>query len=561
MGVMVGLWLQPETAAALALDGQVPAEALHVTLCMLEQPATALTEVQLARLLTVVDDLAAWTAPFDGVIGGYGRFYASESSDGQDVAVALVDSPDLMELRDRLCHRLEECGDAFDLKDDHAFCPHITLAYLAPGAAMPVEAIPTLPLRFDALTVAVGDRQTEIRLRGCDNGVMCYADAVVLGEDNRWLQPIERYMEPPEWLPLLPAPGTFEHSSYGTIDLPASRIERFVASVNEGTYQASIPINISHNDEDLELNGALGWFSQARVNADGSADVRVEWTPRGEQAVRDEKFRYVSPEFKASWQDNQKVDHQDVILGLALCTYPFFKDLAIDRAVVASERGAAEPSLSLHYAFSDPVRFVARRTPPASEGPDMSDKTVITAQQFTELKERHDTLSQQFTDLKQRNDELVQKFADSETARATAEAGLAAATTSVQELKDKARRKEFTDEVYGRSEANKIRWVGTDAELAAAVDNLMEFASDKQRDLYIASERGRAQAVTMIASRKPVGSDASPADISSAEARLNAKARAFADAHPGTSFAVAFDKVSQSEKELYAEVQAERKGR
>jgi len=565
-GVMVGFWLPPETAASLAVAGQLPAETLHLTLCMLEQPSSALTELQLARLLTIVDDLAAWTAPLDGVIGGLGRFYASESSDGQDVAIALVDCPALSKFRERLCDRLCDCGQSFELKDDHGFTPHITLAYVAAGAEMPVAAIPTLPLRFDALTVAVGDKQTTIPLRGYYDGPMCYADAVVLGENHHFLTPLQRYMEPPEWLPLLPAPGKFEHSGYGTIDLPASRIERFVASVNDGVYQASIPINISHNDQDLDLNGALGWFSQARVNADGSADVKVEWTPRGEEAVRDEKFRYVSPEFKATWEDNQKVEHQDVILGLALCTYPFFKDLAIDRAVVASERSAAEPSLSLHYAFSDPVRFVARRTPPASEGPDMSDKTVITDQQFTELKDKHDTLSQQFTELKQRNDELAQKFADSETARTAAETTAQTFKADVDALKAEQRTQRFRALVIGGGPMDKqnpqlFATKAGEPGIAYHIGMLESFNGDTAKEqTYIEEQRAMARALLASAVRPTVGSDAAGVN-GGAMAEVNAKAQTYMEANPNVTREQAISAVTEREPELSRRYREEKRQR
>jgi len=504
---MVGLWLAPEPAATLALDGQLPPDQLHITLAILEADAASLSDVQQARFLTTVDDLAAWTAPLSGDVAGMGRFYASDSSDGQDVLFAIPNVEGLGKLRHRLCENLGYAQ--LPHKDDFEFFPHISLAYVASGAESPVAAVATTPLSFTALTVVMGDRMTTVPLRGWSDGAMSYADAGIIGEGHRLFTELQTYIEPPEWLPLMPAPGNYVHRDYGTVDLPADRIERLVASINNGVYQKSIPIDVSHDKDDLDLNGGLGWFGTARINADGSADVRVEWTPRGTEALLADRFRYVSPEFALSWKDEDGVDHDDVVLGLALCTNPFFKDLAIDRALVASERGASVSTLSLVHQFGEPVRFVAKdqahRAPEETLMADEKPAVAPTAQQFTEL-------SQSFSDLKTSFGELQQKFTESETARETektareaAEAKATEADARIQAMEDAKRRKEFTDEVLGKSDASGIRWFGN-------ADNhikiLESFTDDALRQTYIDEQRENAKRMTAAAIKPEIGSDA-----------------------------------------------------
>jgi hypothetical protein len=604
-GCMVGLWLAPEAAATLAIPGGEAPAALHLTLLMLEDEADDLTDVRIAHLLACCDDLAEWWPPVRGEIGGLGRLCADDAPSGhpdaedgddrQDVIVALPDVPDLTRLRERL---VESIGwDGLETSDEHGFLPHITLAYVAPGSPWPVDTLPTIPLTFDALTVCVGDRQTVIPFRGfpADDGIvyadgMYYADTRKVGAKGRFFTELQRYMEPPNWLPLLPAPGEYQHREYGTIDLSADVIAALVASINDGVYMASIPIDISHNKADLDLNGALGWFGAARINADGSADVMVDkWTPRGEEAIRDETFRYVSPEWIDVYQDNQNVEHENVVLGLALCVDPFFKDLAIDRAIVASARGTT-PSLSL--VFRDPSRFVASGalyapevlrmdTSVVDDGAGTTDasgvptyeqwvagqmpgadttrmayaKALIASEKVTASQgttadaAATDAPDAAVTATAPRDTVSVQQFA-------AVSKRLESAETELKAERDKRRRKEFTDEVRGRSDANDLHWFGN---IDKHVRILESFADDALRQDYIAEQRENARRMTAAAIKPEIGTDGADA-AGDAEGRLNAKARTYADAHPGMTFASAFDAVSQQDKQLYAEYQAERKG-
>lgn len=529
---MVGFWLSPDAAAALAVPGGQTADSLHITLCMLDIEGEQISDLQVARLLTVVDDLAAWTAPLEGVISGMGRFYAGDSTDAQDAVFAIPSVPDLDELRADLCRRLEERDLA--CKDDHGFVPHITLVYVAPGAESPVAAVPTIPLRLDALTVAIGDRQTVIPLRGWSDGPMAYADAAVLSEGGRFYQPVH-LIDAPEWLPLLPVPGEYAHPSYGTISLTPERIARLVASVNSGTYQKDIPIDAEH---ELEVSGALGWFNQARVNADGSADARVEWNDRGRELLAGDRFRYVSPTFWTWWTDPVSgTEFQDVVSGAAVCVRPFFKSLSIDRALVASERGAAVPCLSLVHSEGEPVRFVASDR--AAMPPEVFP--MPTEQQFTELSNKFTDLEQKFTAVVTERDQLK-----------TEAAGLA---TRVSTMEADTRRKSFTDEVMGRSDANNIRWFG-DVETHVAV--LESFGENAElRAKYISEQRESAQRMSAAITGEK-GSDARIV-ASDALGELNQKAQKYAE-EKSVSFAAAMDAVSQANPDLYRRYQAEKRG-
>ncbi len=188
----------------------------------------------------------------------------------------------------------------------------------------------------------------------------------------------------PEWIPYLPAPHEFTHPVYGTVAITPERVANFVNQFNAGVYQDRIPLDGEHRTKE---SGALAWIRALRVNADGSADARVEWTPRGAQMYRDGAFRYISPEWYDEWTDPATGKaYRDIAIGGALTTRPFFKAPYL-RPLAASEDGTG----------NRPDTAGER-----SQGMTATPETVSPAQ-FTELESK-------FT-------ELVGKFEASEAAR------------------------------------------------------------------------------------------------------------------------------------------------
>lgn len=166
-GVMVALFPSPEVAAQIAaIPGvSIAPEQLHITLAYIAS-ADMLSDAQIAKVIVETECLAKENDPIIGTINGMGRFNASQSSDGQDVVFAVVDLPGLDEVRAKLIEELDECE--CEVSDDHGFTPHMTLAYIDPGGVSPITAVPTIPVRFDNLTVAVGGKRVDFPLLGIE---------------------------------------------------------------------------------------------------------------------------------------------------------------------------------------------------------------------------------------------------------------------------------------------------------------------------------------------------------------------------------------------------------
>jgi 2'-5' RNA ligase len=98
------------------------------------------------------DAAAAMPGPLPGTVGGIGSFKPSDGSDGKVPAWAGVVLPGAERLRSAL-----EDLSASEHKD---WKPHVTLAYVEPGEALP-DPVPATPVTFTHLSVHRGDDEVK----------------------------------------------------------------------------------------------------------------------------------------------------------------------------------------------------------------------------------------------------------------------------------------------------------------------------------------------------------------------------------------------------------------
>lgn len=163
-GMLTSYWLPDDLAKSLALPGGQPWEELHLTLCY-SGDVSSFNDIQIANALLGLAAVASHAEPLPGMIAGIGRFNASESSDGKDVVYANVDVPGLEGLQILVRAVLESSG--ITARQDHGYTPHITLAYIDPGAEMPVDRLPrSLPINIDCLCISIGERRLSLPFAG-----------------------------------------------------------------------------------------------------------------------------------------------------------------------------------------------------------------------------------------------------------------------------------------------------------------------------------------------------------------------------------------------------------
>jgi 2'-5' RNA ligase len=174
-GVLIALWAPEHIAKKLAQPNGEPADQMHVTLGYYGRQGKHVTEAQVIAMQKCVAKMCQTAMPVKAVVGGIGRFNASEQSDNKDVLIGLVDSPDLHDLRDAIisevqkCSAIAKCDDQPEVagarpKRDHGYTPHFTLAYIDPEAQMPVHKLAREEFTFTHLVMAIGEHHHVYKL-------------------------------------------------------------------------------------------------------------------------------------------------------------------------------------------------------------------------------------------------------------------------------------------------------------------------------------------------------------------------------------------------------------
>lgn len=506
-GVLVALWIDPETAEQLATKAGEPAAALHITLCH-GADAAQYDDLTLARILTSIDDVVRWRDPIEGVVSGHGRFYATDSSDAKDVVYAVPSVPGLAELRNDVASALRAAG--VSLSDQHGWTPHITLAYLDETAKLPALPKTATPLRFAAVTVCIGDRKTTIPFRPAEP--LAFASIATSADNVERVYSAVEFAEPPEWSPFLPKSGQYAHPVHGALDFGPSTYQRIVDNFKSGAYQDRLPVNAEH---DPKASGAVGWITDLRLNADTSIDARVDWNDRGRALIEGDRFKYVSAEILPQWTDpvSQAV-YERVPIGMAICTRPYFKESVL-RPLAASDAV---------WTYRPEGQGELGMTKPEEAASGATSKVVqLTETELIELRE-------------------AKKTADSLAVK------LAGAETELADIKKRQRVQAFTAEVRGKSDENDRAWPGEAEKHVSMLVSLAETfgeESDQFRQ-YVTVNRSAAEQVKTLS--EPIGSGREGSAATALD-KLNAKAIELAE-KSGITREQAFVQVMDSDKEL-----------
>ena len=339
----------------------------------------------------------------------------------------------------------------------------------------------------------------------------------------------------PDWIPYLPKPGEYTHPAWGKLAITKARNAHFVENFQHHVYQDRLPIDAEH---ETKLSGALGWIADMRMNEDGSADAKVEWTDRGRTLLAEKRFRYVSPEWYDKWAapDTGTV-HKDVAIGGALTTRPFFKGESL-RPLMASEHGLSTPD-----AWEDgetPTVVFVELAPAISgeKGLPIVSEPVQGAEEQT-----------------RRFAELEAKLAAEQSARAANETALKQASEKIAAMESASRRKRFTDEVMGKGDASATRWFGEPQKHVALLEKLADTFGEDSGEVqqYVEQNRATAELVQQSGLFREIGSDHG-SETGSPEAQLDAHARAYQEKHAGVTFEQAYARTFKEHPELQRQI-------
>lgn len=375
------------------------------------------------------------------------------------------------------------------------------------------------------------------------------------------------FAEAPDWMPLLPKPGNYQHPKYGPIKLSKTRNASFADGVNKNIYQSSLPVNTEHASG---TDGAHGWIEEARLNEDGSVDARVSWTDIGKEAIAKDRFRFISPEWadECVLPDGKTI--KDVIRGAALTVRPFFKDKQL-RPLVASERGwevcdtapaSDEPQQYFFFTALQPsapgsepgTQSFKEPTPMADTNKNKDEQVPPVEKPVVQAAEPPAVSAQEFAEMKTRQEALElenKQFKEAAEAQAAEVKKLSEDNAS---LKDSAETKRFTEEVEGKSKENKHAYVGDFTEHVAHMKSLAKAFGEDSAEFkhYLKTQRQAAVITEQSLAFRELGKSGVEAETTP-YGKLCALANEARTKNPALTFEQAFSEVmgQPEHKELY----------
>lgn len=165
------------------------------------------------------------------------------------------------------------------------------------------------------------------------------------------------------WIMLFPV-GQFSHPEYGTLNFSRQRLSEIKRNFDQRVRHIDVALDANH-DQDR----ATAWVERVELREGAGLSGEsaglwglVRWTPLGEQLVRDQIYRYFSPEF-GDWTDPATGRaYHNVLMGGALTNRPFLKEMPALALAEVSTRpwGQVDKSKLPDACFLDPK---ARRLP------------------------------------------------------------------------------------------------------------------------------------------------------------------------------------------------------
>lgn len=379
----------------------------------------------------------------------------------------------------------------------------------------------------------------------------------------------------PAWIPYLPKPGKYQHAVYGEVEITKESNQEIIDSINNKVYQEQIPLDAEHQSK---LSGAVGWITKGRVNADGTGDAYVEWTPRGQALLKDGGFKYISPEWFPAWREPATgTVYQNVAAGGAITTRPFFKDKVL-RALVASEAGDiewisketkvtdkdpkepvkgtdkdpkdapktyAEGSPELQKLIDDAKAEAKAEALKAAEPPDKKVDPAKPAEGETK----------EFTELKAELDAQKTLAASEQKARE-------AVTVELAAIKKTERERRFKDLVAGRGGAGDgAAWAGdADANVAILESMAEKFGEDNEVFTKFVEQQGKVAAQLATAGLFSEAGHSGRSSITGSEGKIEEMVKARMASDPALPYAKAYAQVMDTDegKRLYGEIKVVR---
>lgn len=128
----------------------------------------------------------------------------------------------------------------------------------------------------------------------------------------------------------------FKDSRYGSFAITLDDFRKWIA--NFRAVKPEVHFDLDHVSERGGSTEAAGWVKDLRIDGD-KLMADVDWTPVGESAIREKRYRFLSPVY-GGWRDEEGRVHKDVLRSVGLTNRPFLRQGM--PALALSEAGQSE---------------------------------------------------------------------------------------------------------------------------------------------------------------------------------------------------------------------------
>lgn len=137
--------------------------------------------------------------------------------------------------------------------------------------------------------------------------------------------------------------GRFKDPRYGTFEITEQDVSSWVRNLEEH-FGGEVPIDRDHATDKGVSSEAMAWIRNLAVEGD-AVTADVEWTPAGEELVRQKRYRYISPTFVSALKDQQGNAKGPALLRAALTNNPFLHDMpAVSLGAGAFQTATPDPA-------------------------------------------------------------------------------------------------------------------------------------------------------------------------------------------------------------------------
>lgn len=131
--------------------------------------------------------------------------------------------------------------------------------------------------------------------------------------------------------------GRFKDRRYGDFSITAKDFDRWIRNFT-GPQGGELAVDFDHGPEKRGNTEAAGWMVGLEPEGD-KLWAKVEWTTPGAEAVRDRRYKFISPSIAPNYKTEKGEELGPALNGVALTNRPFLEGMA---AVSLSREEAAQ---------------------------------------------------------------------------------------------------------------------------------------------------------------------------------------------------------------------------